>query len=117
MSKAANERAGQLYKIGKRKVLSKVFILGPDVVCTESYLVLSTFKTLEEANNFKTYAESHFFRFLLSTVLLTQNIAKDKFCLIPVQDFSRAWKDEDLYKKYNLKHYIMLLLHHTFPIF
>mgnify|MGYP000707122684 FL=1 len=48
------------------------------------------------------YMKTQFFRFLMATVLLTQNIAKDKFCFIPVQDFHEAPTDELLYKKYNL---------------
>lgn len=39
----------------------------------------------------------------MSTILLTQNIAKDKFQFIPTQDFSVCWTDKELYKKYGLK--------------
>jgi site-specific DNA-methyltransferase (adenine-specific) len=38
----------------------------------------------------------------MSTILLTQNIAKDKFQFIPNQDFSKSWNDEELYAKYGL---------------
>lgn len=48
------------------------------------------------------YAKTMFFRFMLSTVLLTQNIAKDKFQFVPMQDFSHPWTDEMLYRKYGL---------------
>ena len=48
------------------------------------------------------YTKTMFFRFLMSTILLTQNIAKDKFQFIPLQDFSHPWTDEMLYKKYGL---------------
>lgn len=30
------------------------------------------------------------------------NLSKDKFRFIPLQDFSKPWTDEELYKKYNL---------------
>ena len=56
----------------------------------------------EQALNHVAYMKTKFVRFLLSTILLTQNIAKDKFKLIPIQDFTRPWTDEELYKKYNL---------------
>jgi site-specific DNA-methyltransferase (adenine-specific) len=46
--------------------------------------------------------KTRFVRFLLSAILLTQNIAKDKFQLIPLQDFTKSWTDEELYRKYNL---------------
>ena len=48
------------------------------------------------------YIKTKFFRFLLSTVLLTQNIAKDKFCFVPTQELYKSWTDEELYKKYGL---------------
>ena len=46
--------------------------------------------------------KTRFVRFLLAAILLTQNIAKDKFQLIPLQNFSRQWTDTELYKKYSL---------------
>ena len=46
--------------------------------------------------------KTRFVRFLLSSILLTQNIAKDKFKLIPLQDFTHCWNDKELYKKYDL---------------
>ena len=64
--------------------------------------MLSTFDTESEANNLKGYVKTRFFRFLMSTILLTQNIAKDKFQFIPNQDFSKSWNDEELYAKYGL---------------
>lgn len=30
------------------------------------------------------------------------NITKDKFCYVPIQDFSKPWTDEELYAKYGL---------------
>ena len=47
--------------------------------------------------------KTRFARFLLSSILLTQNIAKDKFQLIPIQDFSKPWTDAELYAKYGLE--------------
>ena len=61
------------------------------------------FTKIWNINNLKDYVKTRFFRFLMSTILLTQNIAKDKFQFIPNQDFSKSWTDEDLYKKYGLK--------------
>ena len=29
-------------------------------------------------------------------------LSKDKFKFVPMQDFSKSWTDEELYKKYNL---------------
>ena len=102
VSKTGAEHAGQSDKDGKKKVISRVMVLEPNVVCTESYLLLSAFNDAEKANNMVSYIKSVFFRFLLSTILLTQNIAKDKFSFIPVQDWSKPWSDKELYRKYSL---------------
>ena len=112
MSKTSAEHAGQSDKDGKKKVVSRIEVLAPNVICTESYLLLSAFENETEANNLKSYVQSRFFRFLLSTILLTQNIAKDKFQFIPLQDFTSAsdidWSqsvadiDRQLYAKYGL---------------
>ena len=74
----------------------------PKSICSESYLLIQTFDNKEEAENLQLYLKTLFVRFLLSTILLTQNIAKDKFMFIPVQDFARSWTDEMLYQKYGL---------------
>lgn len=102
ISKASAEHAGQTDNDGRKKVVSKVEILSPGVICTETYLLLQTFSRKDEAENFVIYVKTRFFRFLLSTILLTQNIAKDKFMFIPNLDLSIEWTDEMLYKKYNL---------------
>ena len=102
MSKASAEHAGQSDTKGMKKIISRLAVIEPNEICTESYLLLSCFEKEEEANNLRFYMKTRFVRFLLSAILLTQNIAKDKFKLIPVQDFSRLWTDKQLYAKYYL---------------
>lgn len=112
MSKTSAEHAGQSDKDGKKKVVSRIEVLAPNVICTESYLLLSVFENELEATNLKSYVQSRFFRFLLSTILLTQNISKDKFQFVPLQNFTSSsdidWSkpiadiDRQLYAKYGL---------------
>jgi hypothetical protein len=112
MSKTSAEHAGQSDKDGKKKVVSRIEVLAPGTICTESYLLLSVFDDESGAKNMKSYVQTRFFRFLLSTILLTQNIAKDKFQFIPLQNFTSAsdidWSqpveliDRQLYAKYGL---------------
>lgn len=102
MSKASAEHAGQTDNEGRKKVVSRIEILRPNQICTETYLLLRTFDKEQEAKNMVSYVKTMFFRFLMSTILLTQNIAKDKFQFIPVQDFSHPWTDEIIYSKYGL---------------
>ena len=102
MSKTGAEHAGQSDSNGKKRVVSRIAVLSPNEICSESYLILSAFDNREEAENLVIYMKSKFARFLLSTILLTQNIAKDKFQLVPLQDFSKPWTDAELYAKYGL---------------
>ena len=102
MSKASAEHAGQTDNEGRKKVVSRIEVLEPGQICTETYLLLGTFNQKNEAQNMAYYVKTLFFRFLMSTILLTQNIAKDKFQFVPLQDFSHPWTDEMLYKKYGL---------------
>jgi len=102
MSKVSAEHAGQPDKNGKAKVISIIEILDPGVVCTETYLVVGSFDNKKYAQNLVTYMKTKFFRFLLQQSLYSQNIAKDRFQFVPVQDFSKPWTDEELFAKYGL---------------
>ena len=77
-------------------------LLKPNEVCTRTYCVLETFDSLEYAQNFMSYVKTKLFRFLISVTLNGQRVTKKNYQLIPMQDFSHPWTDEELYKKYNL---------------
>lgn len=87
---------------GDYQVVSSIRILKPYEVCTETYLIIKAFDDYDHAKNLCIYMKSKFFRFLLLQALTSINISKDKFCFIPIQDFSKPWTDEELYAKYNL---------------
>ena len=46
--------------------------------------------------------KTKFVRFLVAQVTTTQHISKANFTLVPIQDFSKAWTDAELYEKYGL---------------
>ena len=98
----ASAQGGRADSEGKRKVLPKVEVLSPSTICTESYLLLFHTSIQIEAENAASYVKTMFFRFLLSLKVITQNISKDSFSFVPLQDFSHPWTDEMLYKKYGL---------------
>ncbi|MCI7555616.1 MAG: Eco57I restriction-modification methylase domain-containing protein [Bacteroidales bacterium] len=102
MSKASAEHAGQADRDGRKKIISKLEILPPGKICTESYLLLKTFDSKAFAENYQGYMKTCFVRFLLSMVILTQNISRSSFQFVPIQDFSHPWTDEMLYEKYGL---------------
>ena len=87
---------------GKMNVTTKIKILPPGSICTETYLVLDYFDSQIEAQHCVTYYSSLFARFLISLTLSSMNITKDNFQFVPMQDFSKPWTDEELYTKYGL---------------
>lgn len=99
---ATTEHGGQANKSGLRKVMSSLQIIEPNTICTQSYLVGGSFNTKEKASNLISYYSTRFVRFLLFQAITSQHISKDKFCFVPIQDFSKAWTDEELYSKYDL---------------
>lgn len=96
------DHAGNPGKDGKRRVFSKIDILPPGTICTETYLVIGAFKTEKEAINLKNYMKTKFFRFLVSQFMYSHHITKDSYQLVPIQDFNESWTDDKLANKYSL---------------
>jgi hypothetical protein len=101
-SKASHDHGGQPDKDGRRRVLSRTGVLEPNQIVTETYILLGTFSSEEEADSCLSYCRTRFFRFLVSLRSSTQDITKERFVFVPIQDFSRPWTDADLYAKYHL---------------
>lgn len=101
-SYVSHDHGGQPGPDGKRKVLSKIQVIGPNTICTESYLVIGSFTTKQEAENLKEYLSTLFVRFLVAQLALSQHITKERYLFVPVQDFTKTWTDDILYKKYKL---------------
>ena len=87
---------------GKMNVTTKIKILPPGSICTETYLVLNYFDSQIEAKHCVTYYSTLFVRFLISLTLSSMNITKDNFQFVPVQNFTKPWTDAELYEKYGL---------------
>ena len=83
---------------GKDDILKP--ILGyPDSVCTETYVAIGPFNEEVEAKNAMSYINTKFFHFLLTLKKNTQDCLAGVFAFIPMQDFSKSWTDEELFKK------------------
>lgn len=102
VSKVTFEHAGTPDKNGQMRVLSVIQKLPPDSACTESYLVVGAFDSEKEADGLLSYLKTKFVRFLIMQMLASMNMSKSSYFYVPVQDFTRTWKDEDLIKKYGL---------------
>lgn len=89
-------------KDGKMNVTTKVKILKPKEVPTETYIVVNNFRNRTLAENFAKYITTKFVRYLISLTISSMHIVKNNFQFVPLQDFSKIWTDSDLYSKYNL---------------
>lgn len=89
--------------IGNADVASdklKAIVAGENTCCTETYLVIGPFMSLEEATNCNSYINTRFFHFLLSLKKITQHTTQKCYEFIPLQNFKEKWDDKKLYDKY-----------------
>ena len=86
------------------QVLGYPFYGEPNSVCSQTYLVIGFKHNLSEENchNIISYIRTRFFRYLVSIKKKTQNGPRSVYSFVPLQDFSKPWTDEELYKKYEL---------------
>ncbi len=96
------DHAGNPGKDGRRRVLSKIDILPPGTICTETYLVIGAYDDEEKAQNLVAYMKTRLYRFLVSQFMFSHHITKDSYSLVPILDMTKLWTDEKLYKKYSL---------------
>jgi len=87
---------------GMMSVTTKVKLLKPGEVVTETYIIVNYFKDINHAENFAQYLRTRFVRFLISLTLSSMHIVRDNFQFVPIQDYSESWYDEKLYKLYSL---------------
>ncbi len=80
----------------------KPIIGEPNSLCTETYVVVGPFETEEETRNAYSYTQTKFFHFMMGLAKITQDATSKVYQFVPMQDFSKPWTDEELYKKYNL---------------
>lgn len=83
-------------------ILPKPFYGAAGTICNESYLVIGPLNNKTECNNLMSYISTKFFRFMVLLKKNSQNAARGVYQLVPQQDFSKPWTDEELYEKYNL---------------
>ena len=82
--------------------ISQTFIAEPNSIVTESYVVVGSFKTEEEAKNCLSYLKTRFFRLLCQMTIVSPDVSPRTFDLVPLQNFKEPWDDIKLYKKYKL---------------
>lgn len=96
-AKAYGERGDFPYR-----VIAKPFIAEPGSCCSETYIVIRACESRKKAQNVIAYMGTRFFRFLVLLKKNTQDATSKVYSLVPIQDFSQSWTDEQLYSKYGL---------------
>lgn len=102
ISKLTSEHAGNPNLDGQYRVLSKMLILKPQQICSQSYLTICSFDNIDEARNLFTYLKTKLVRFLILQTLVGMNLSISNFKYVPWLDFKRSWTDQDLYTRYKL---------------
>lgn len=92
-------------KLGVRRVAlpaDQYFVIPKGYITAETYTVISTFKTKQEAENFCEYLKTDFARYMMALRKLTQHIPKDRWNWVPYVDASKTWTDKELYKLFKI---------------
>lgn len=92
------------YRIGSSKDGGYInaIIAEPNSVCTETFLVMKTFSSRQEAENFVIYIKTRLFRFLVSLRKITQDATSKVYSFVPDLPMDQVWTDEKLYERYDI---------------
>ena len=101
-SNTSYDHGGQPNSEGKRRVLSKIEVLSPGTICTETYIVAGIFDNKKDAESLVSYLETKFVRFLISLLSFSHHVTKGRFSFVPHQENRIQWSDDMLIKKYEL---------------
>ena len=106
------DRAGVNNSKDGSNVTTKLTLLRPGEIVTETYIVLGTFNEEITALNYASYIKTKFVRFLVLQTLSSMHITNVSFQFVPLQDFTSTsdidWSqsisdiDRQLYAKYGL---------------
>lgn len=84
------------------KVIGNITEGNPGTICSGTYLMVGPFDSEEEMKNAKSYMQTKFFRALVAANKISQDAYAKVYTGVPMQDFSKPWSDDILYKKYDL---------------
>jgi site-specific DNA-methyltransferase (adenine-specific) len=80
--------------------LSQPILAGPKDACTETFIVFGPFASKKEMVNCASYFRSKFFRCMMGIRKVDQNASKRIYDYVPLLDFSKEWKDQELYQMF-----------------
>lgn len=88
--------------LSSKRIIAKPWVMCPNEVCSETYIVLFASEDEKIVQNFISYSHTKFFRFLVFLKTITQHYTAKTFAFVPQMDYSEKWTDEKLYEHFNL---------------
>ena len=78
-------------------------IIPPGVICSESLIVLFSSNDKSKVENFRSYLNTKIFRFLLLQMVISQNITRSAYGLVPnLTSYDKEITDEDLIRLWDI---------------
>ena len=84
------------------QIIGKPILGEPGTCCSETYVFAGPFDSSVTAENFISYAQTKFFRFMVLIKKISQDALQRVYSIVPMQNLSKPWTDEELYSKYGL---------------
>ncbi|HPH04085.1 MAG TPA: Eco57I restriction-modification methylase domain-containing protein [Spirochaetota bacterium] len=84
------------------RILSTPFIGEPGSISSETYICIGPLHSKTEAESVLSYLSCRLTRFLILLHKPSQDTTRKVYTFVPVQDWTKHWTDEELYKKYKI---------------
>jgi site-specific DNA-methyltransferase (adenine-specific) len=81
---------------------SNIYVLYPNEICTETYILIYMCDTLEEAQNFRYYMHSPLVQYIISMRCATQHICEGLKWIPKMPHYNKRWTDEEIYSEFDL---------------
>jgi site-specific DNA-methyltransferase (adenine-specific) len=84
------------------RIISTPFVGEPGSISSETYLCIGPFDSQAEAESVLSYLSCRLTRLLILLHKPSQHVTRKVYSFVPTQEWTRQWKDTDLYAKYAL---------------
>ena len=84
------------------RIIGTPFIGEPQTISSETYLCIGPFDSKSQAESVLSYLTCRLTRLLILLHKPSQHTTRKVYTFVPTQKWTRRWKDEDLYGKYEL---------------
>ena len=76
--------------------VNSILLVPKGTITTETYTIVHTFSSQDEAEQMIGYLKTDFARYLLGLRKITQHIPRDRWSWVPLMDTTRVWTDQEL---------------------